>query len=148
MRYFGFFFGLIFIAACNTAPIKSGNSQIKSPASELNDTLLDSIQQFLLIAAANDFYKHRPPDPLHFRDVRLGHLTGSNGEKRYILCGQFLPAAEKDKSEWISFVTIKTDPYEQWLGNQAAAFCNDQMVTWENVGDLSSLLQSRLDALR
>jgi len=148
MKYPAIFFGLLFLAACNSAPIKSDNSQTRSSTSELNNPSLDSIKQYLLITAATDFLNHRPPDPLRFRDVRLGHLTGSNGEKRYILCGQFLPAQEKGKSDWTSFVTIKTDPYEQWLGNQAAAFCNDPYVIWENVGDLSSQLNSRLDALR
>lgn len=148
MRYLAILFGLLFFAACNTAPVHSGNSKTINPVTELNNTSIDSVLQFLLTTAATDFHNHRPPDPLRFRDVRLGHLTGSNGEKRYILCGQFLPAEGKDKAEWTSFVTIKTDPYEQWLGAQAAAFCNDSSVVWENVSDLSSLLQSRLDALR
>jgi hypothetical protein len=148
MRHHAISFSLILLVACNTAPKQPGNSQTKTPVSEFNITSIDSIQQFLLIAAATDFHNHIPPNPLRFRDVRLGHLTGSNGEIRYILCGQFLHIEEKGKSEWTSFVTIKTDPYEQWLGNQAEAFCNDQSVKWENVGDLSSLLQSQLDALR
>jgi hypothetical protein len=147
MRYHAISLGLLLLVACNTAPKQPGHSQTRTPVSEFNIISIDSVQQFLLIAAATDFQNLRPPDPLRFRDVRLGHLTGSNGEKRYILCGQFLHAEEKGKSEWTSFATIKTDPYEQWLGNQAAAFCNDQTVIWENVGDLSSILQSRLDAL-
>jgi hypothetical protein len=148
MRYLAISFSLLLLVACNTSPKQSGKSQTKTPSSELKMTSIDSIQQFLLIAAATDFHNHRPPDPLRFRDVRLGHLTGSNGEKRYILCGQFVHKEERSKSEWTSFVTIKTDPYEQWLGNQAATFCNDSSVIWENVNDLSSLLQNRLDSLR
>jgi hypothetical protein len=148
MRYLVISFCFIVLVACNTAPKQSGISQTKTPVSEFNITSIDSVLQFLLIAAANDFHNHIPPDPLRFRDVRLGYLTGSNGEKLYILCGQFLHEEEIGKSEWTSFVTIKTDPYEQWLGNQAAAFCYDQSVKWENVSDLSSLLQSRLDTLR
>lgn len=147
MRYLTILSGLLIIAACNTAPVKSGNSRNITPSSEVKHSSVDSILQFLLTASATDFYKHRPPDPLRFRDVRLGHLTGSDGVMRYILCGQFLPREGKDE-KWMPFVTIRTDPYEQWLGNQASSFCNDSKVIWENMSDLSSLLQSRLDALR
>ncbi len=145
MRHIAILICLILLIACNTRTKQSDNSQTKS--TEISEST-DSIIQFLLTTAALDFYNHRPPDPLRFRDVRLGHLTGSNKVRRYILCGQFLPVEEKNKAEWISFVTIKTDPYEQWLGNQASAYCNDTSVVWENVSDLSSLLQSRLDSLR
>jgi hypothetical protein len=31
---------------------------------------------------------------------------------------------------------------------QAAGFCQDSSVTWDQVGDLSSSLQRRLDSLR
>jgi hypothetical protein len=49
--------------------------------------------------------------------------------------------------EWTAFVTIKTSGYEQWLGAQAAAFCQRSTVTWEK-GDWSSSLQSKLDSMR
>jgi len=60
--------------------------------------------------------------------------------------GQFLPTQPKDKSDWVPFVTIKTSGYEQYLGNQAAGFCERLSVVWEG-GDLSLLLQSRFDSL-
>jgi hypothetical protein len=65
-----------------------------------------------------------------------------------MLCGQFLSAKGEKDTEWTPFATIKTSGYEQWLGTQAAGFCQDSSVTWDKVGDLSSLLQTRLDALR
>jgi len=71
-----------------------------------------------------------------------------SGEERYMLCGQFLPAQEGGRVEWTPFATIKTSGYEQWIGAQAAAFCQASSVTWDNEGDLSSSLQSRLDSLR
>jgi hypothetical protein len=46
------------------------------------------------------------------------------------------------------FVTIKTSGYEQYIGAQAAGFCQDSSVTRDQLGDLSSSLQSRLDSLR
>jgi len=65
-----------------------------------------------------------------------------------MLCGQFLPAQEGGKAEWTPFATIKTSGYEQWIGAQAAAFCQRPSVMWDKVGDLPSLLQSRLASLR
>jgi hypothetical protein len=109
---------------------------------------VDSVAQFLIAAAATDFHAHRPPDPARFRNVRVGHTKAPSGEEHYRLCGQFLPAQEEGKAEWTHFVTIKTSGYEQYVGAQAAGFCQDSSVTWDQVGDLSSSLQSRLDSLR
>ena len=71
-----------------------------------------------------------------------------DGEKQYMLCGQFLPAQEGDKAEWTSFATIKTFGYEQWIGAQAAGLCQRLSITWDKEGDLSSALQSELDSLQ
>ena len=71
-----------------------------------------------------------------------------SGEEQYMLCGQFLPAQEGGNAEWTPFATIKTSDYEQWIGAQAAGFCQHSPVIWDEVGDLSSALQSRLDSLR
>jgi hypothetical protein len=106
------------------------------------------IVEFLISSAATDFLTHRPPDPSRFRDVRLGHVITASGEKQYLLCGQFLAAQEGGTSEWTSFATIKTSPYEQWIGAQADAWCQRSSVRWEKAGDLSSALQSRLDSIR
>jgi hypothetical protein len=127
------------LAACNKAPVTRGDSQAVSPA----------VVQFLLTSAATDFHTHRPPDPVRFRDVRIGHITASSGENHFMLCGQFLPAQEAGGAEWTPFVTIKTSGYEQYIGAQAeAAYCQRSSVTWDTDGDLSTLLQSRLDSLR
>jgi hypothetical protein len=80
--------------------------------------------------------------------VRVGHAKTPSGEEQYRLCGQFLPAQDEGKAEWTPFVTIKTSGYEQYIGAQAAGFCQDSSVTWDEAGDLSSALQSRLDSLR
>ena len=138
--------------ACSTAPSTRSESQAASPtqvrAPEREKASLDSVVESLLTAAATDFHTHRPPDPGRFRDVRVGHVMSSGGEVQYLLCGQFLPAQEGGRAEWTPFATIKTSGYEQWIGAQAAAFCQASSVTWDNEGDLSSSLQSRLDSLR
>jgi len=117
-------------------------------AGELQNASVDSVVQFLLTAAATDFHTHRPPDPVRFRGVRLGHNITPSGEMLYILCGQFLPAQDGGNAQWIPFATIKTDPYEQWIGSQASPFCQSSSVIWDEVGDLSASLQNRLDSLR
>ncbi len=109
---------------------------------------MDSIVDFLLSASAKDFHDHRPPDPARFRNVRFGHLETAGREPIYLLAGEFLPAQEEAKAEWVPFATIKTDPYEQWIGGQAAGFTQNSKIQWEAAADLSSSLQSRLDALR
>jgi len=152
MRYLAVLFATLGLAACSTAPVTRSESQAVSPtqvlAPELQKPSIDSVVQFLLTAAATDFRTHRPPDPARFRDVRIGHVMTSSGEEQYRLCGQFLPARERGKAEWTPFATIKTDGYEQWIGAQAAVFCQGSSVIWDKAGDLSSALQSRLDSLR
>ena len=152
MRYLTVLFATLILAACSTTPVQHGESQAVShtqiPVAELQNASIDSVVQFLLAAAATDFHTHRPPDPVRFRDVRIGHVLTPSGEKRYMLCGHFLPAQEGGKAEWTPFATIKTSPYEQWIGAQAVGFCQDSSVIWYKVDDLSSSLQSRLDSLR
>jgi hypothetical protein len=71
-----------------------------------------------------------------------------SGEEQYMLCGQFLPAQEGGNAEWTPFATIKTSGYEQWIGTQAADYCQRSAVIWDKEGDLSPSLQSRFDSLR
>ena len=152
MRYLAVLFATLVLGACSTAPVTRRESQAVSPtqvlAPELQTASVDSVVQFLLTAAATDFHTHRPPDPVRFRDVRIGHVMTPGGEQRYMLCGQFLPAQERGKGEWTPFATIKTSGYEQWIGAQAAGFCQGSSVRWDKVSDLSLSLQSRLDSLR
>src|SRR5437867_1760458 len=151
MRYLAMLFTTLGLAACSTAVTRS-ESQGVSPtqvlAPELQNASIDSVVQFLLTAAATDFRAHRPPDPVRFRDVRIGHVVTPSGKEQYMLCGQFLPAQEGGKAEWTPFATIKTSGYEQWIGAQAAGFCQGSSVIWDKVGDLSSSLRSRLASLR
>ncbi len=138
MRYLAVLFATLVLAGCNKAPVAPVESQAVNP----------TVVQSLLTAAATDFHTHRPPDPVRFRDVRIGHVMTPSGEEQYRLCGQFLPANEAGKAEWTPFATINTSGYEQWIGAQAVGFCQDSSVIWHKADDLSSALQSRLDSLR
>jgi hypothetical protein len=104
--------------------------------------------QVLLAAAAKDFHAHQPPYPARFRDVRVGRTVAPDGTESYMLRGQFLPTKGKGEPEWTPFVTIKTSDYEQMLGAQAASYCEQPLIIWEDREDLSSPLQSQLDSLR
>ena len=152
MRYLAVLLATFVLAACNRAPVPRSESRAVSPSQVLapdpQKASIDSVVQFLLTAAATDFHAHRPPDPVSFRDVRIGHRPAPNGQTLYMICGQFLPAKEGAKAEWTPFATIKTSGYEQWIGAQATGFCQDSSVIWDTVTDLSSSLQSRLDSLR
>lgn len=143
MRHPAILSAALVLAACAPAPVKRGESGTQAAA-------LDSTVEFLIAAAAADFHDHRPPDPTRFREVHIGHVMTSHGETQYLLCGEFLPAQEQDgaKAEWTPFATIKTSPYEHWIGPQAAGLCRNSAVAWDKADDLSSALQSRLDSLR
>lgn len=142
MRSLAVLLGTCILAACGTGAGARSDAPARSPAT-------DPAGAFLLTAAATDFHTHRPPDPVGFREVRLGRAPTPGGAVQYRLCGQFLPAQGGDTAEWTPFVTIKTSDYEQWIGAQAASvYCQGPGITWDPVGDLSPSLQRRLDSLR
>ena len=149
MRYAAALFATLVFAACSTtlAPRTQPAAPGQVLASE-GQKAIDPSVQFLLGAAAADFHAHRSQYPARFRDVRIGHVMTPGGAKQYMLCGEFLPAQEDGTAEWVPFATVKTSGYEQWLGVQAANFCQHAPVVWDDEGDLSSSLQSRLDSTR
>jgi len=151
MRLFAVVFALFMLASCR-AQVTNVASRQSNPgpakAVELKPGSTDSVVQFLITSCATDFHDHRPPDPVRFRDVRVGHFVTPAGKTEYILCGEFLPALGGDKAEWTPFVTIQTSGYEQYLGPQAASFCKNPSVTMDAVDDLSSALLERFNSLR
>jgi hypothetical protein len=135
------------LLACSSAPgARNGALAVASgPGLEPRAPMSvnDPVVQFLLDSAASDFRAHGPPGITRFRNTRVGHLQAQNGETRYLLCGEF----QTDKPEWTAFTTIKTDPYEQWIGSHTA-YCQSPSVAWDSAEDLSSALQARLEASR
>ncbi len=93
-----------------------------------NESIPDSIVQFLVISASNDFRNHQPPTPIDFRHVKVGYIKSSNSEKIFILCGEFL---SQENKEWTEFATIKTSGYEQYLGK--TQYCQDAIVVLRGV---------------
>jgi len=141
----------LFLTSCNSRS-ENNHSSKGSPDSisltETQNASQDSIVHFLLDAAAKDFHDHQPPVPLGFRNVQFKFLTKPNEEKIYIICGQFLNQDNQNKEEWTHFATIKTDPYEQWIGSTALAYCQDSKeITYSKI-DLSIALKNRYDSLQ
>ena len=131
---------IILLLGCGSDP--AVRSQPEPQNASMNPTV-----EFLLTSAASDFRTQRSPQPIRFRNVRSGYVVTADGARQYRLCGEFLPADEGGKAEWIAFATIKTSPYEQWLGDSAVAFCERAPMTWDTE-DLSSRLLSRFNSLR
>lgn len=119
------------------------SARARSPAPQ--HVAIDApIVEFLLTSAAADFHAHERAD--RFRDVRVGYVVMRDGEKLYLLCGEFLPAQATGQGEWTPFVTIKTSGYEQYNGARAASRCQRPSFIG-NGEDLSSSLRSRFDAM-
>ena len=101
--------------------------------------------QELMGYAAADFRQHMRPLPSEFRRVHLGELKSTDGSpSRWVLCGEFRqPGA---KAPWTPFATIKTDPYEHWLGGSSVGFCKAPQFKAKGGSDLSPVLKARVAA--
>ncbi|MBK7368298.1 MAG: hypothetical protein IPJ04_10425 [Candidatus Eisenbacteria bacterium] len=152
MRVLAVLLVTLMLASCARGPAEqqgAGTPSHDSTAVVVSDQAApDSTVQFLLTTAATDFHEHRPPDPARFRDVRVGRVPAPGGETREFLYGQFSTEPEGDAAPWTDFVTIRTTPYEHWIGAFASEFHRNPAITWYANGDLSSGLKQKLDALR
>lgn len=111
LRTFAFIFFMSAIICCNSNN-KAETNDGKTVISE-NENIPDTVVQFLITSASNDFRNHQPPTPIDFRNVKIGYIKSPNNERTFILCGEFL---SQENKEWIEFTTIKTSGYEQYLG--------------------------------
>ena len=151
MRYLAVLIALFVLASCRAQVIHDtsrGSRSRQFYAGQSRQGAADSVVQFLLTSCAADFRAHRPPDPIRFRRVRVGHYLAPDGRTEYMLCGEFLPGEGGKKAKWTPFATIQTSGYEQYLGPQAVSFCRNSAVTMDKVADLSPSLQDRFDSLR
>ena len=123
----------------NTSSLISSKTQTDS---------LDKMVQRIIDICANDFYKHQRPVPAEFRNVKIKLIRKSNGTELYILCGEFLMHDKQNKNEWAPFATIKNSNYEQYIGANAATFCQDSKEIPSSKRDLSAALKSKLDSLQ
>jgi len=102
-------------------------------------------QQALLQYAAADFTQHGP-SVQQVRHVHLRYNLLASGERSYVLCGEFI--SRGDAAQWTNFATIKTDPYEQWLGTMAKSQCEQAAAVPAVQTDLSAQLEALLRAVK
>jgi hypothetical protein len=150
MKYLAILLWAFFCTACAGAPAVNTNSassdnEQKPPVVAANNSATDPVD-FLVTSAATDFHDHGPKGPLQFRNVRVGHVPGTDGKDQHLLCGEFVRAGEGSKNGWTKFATIKTSGYEQYIGENI--YCQNPKIVWDAQGDVSSRLQIRLDSLQ
>lgn len=109
---------MLTITCCNSN--NKAETKDSSTAISENESIPDTVVQFLITSASNDFRNHQPPIPIDFRNVKIGYIKSPNNEKTFVLCGEFL---SQENKEWTEFTTIKTSGYEQYLGK--TQYCQD-----------------------
>jgi len=107
------------IISCNS----NNKAETKDRSTSEKEAIPDSVVQFLITSAATDFKTHQPPTPIDFRNVRIGYIASKDGEKTFVLCGEFLSHEDK---QWSEFTTTKTSGYEQYLGK--TQYCQDAVM--------------------
>jgi len=121
LKTFAFIFFMSANICCNSK--NKAETQDSSTAISENESIPDTVVQFLITSASNDFRNHQPPTPNDFRNVKIGYIKSPNNEKTFVLCGEFL---SQENKEWIEFTTIKTSGYEHYLGK--THYCQDATI--------------------
>lgn len=104
---------------------------------------VQGLQDSLVTYSASDFAASGS-GPDGFRNVDLRYRENDHGARSYMLCGQARMGAAA-RADWVDFATIKTDPYEQWIGDTATDMCARAVSISPDGSDLSSALQTKLD---
>ena len=104
---------------------------------------VQDLQDSLVAYAASDFAAS-DSRPDGFRKVELRYRENDHGARSYMLCGQARMGAGA-KADWVDFATIKTHPFEQWIGGTATDMCARAVPVSPEGSDLSAALQAKLD---
>lgn len=136
LKAFAFILLMSAIICCNTTD-KRDTKDSSTTISEY-ESIPDTVVQFLITSASNDFRDHQPPTPIDFRNVKIGYIKSENNEKTFVLCGEFLSQQE---NEWTAFTTIKTSGYEQYLGK--TEYCQNATIVLSDE-NLSVELRNKL----
>lgn len=108
-----------------------------------SSTYVQSLQESLADFSVSDFAASGS-NPVGFRNVDLRYRENDHGARSYMLCGQARIGAGTE-AEWVDFVTIKTVPYEQWLGSEAIEACASATPISPGGSDLSALIHKKLE---
>jgi len=134
MSYLATFLATAAFVGCNSAG--SGTTDKAKP----QPMATDAAAEFLVTTAANDFHNHRSPYPLSLPPGALWARSRSGRHHKVHAVWRISARIRGRHAEWTPFVTIKTDPYEQWLGAHARGYCEQPSIVWLD-GEYSSLLQ-------
>jgi hypothetical protein len=134
-------------SSVKTEPLPDVSTDKTATTDTLN-AALDTVVLNLLELSAGDFYKHQPPLPDDFRNVKFGYLEKSDGRKNYLICGEFRSRNTNQTEEWMDFATIQTDPYEQWIGSIARTYCQESKEIPYTTLDLSLVLKEKLKLIQ
>jgi hypothetical protein len=121
LRTSAFVFFMSAMISCNSN--NQTETKDNSTATSAKEIIPDTVIQFLITSASNDFRNHRPPTAIDFRNIKIGYLASPKNEKTFVLCGEFL--AQEDM-QWVEFTTLKTSGYEQYLGK--TQYCQDATI--------------------
>lgn len=111
------------------------------------DTIAVKVKS-LIGFAAYEFNKYQKPLPTAFRNLQIKYALKTNKEMVYLLCGQFKTEDKQNSSDWIDFTTIITDPYEQWIGSNGVAFCENSIEIQITAANLSAELMKKISTLQ
>ena len=106
-----------------------------------NNSYVQGLEDSIAAYTVSDFASHGPK-PDGFRQVNLRFRETDTGTRSYMLCGQ-VHIGTGAKAAWADFATIKTDPYEQWLGGPATDMCA-KATPVTGGRDLAPLLEQEL----
>lgn len=102
---------------------------------------VQALQESLAPYSASDFAASGSK-PTGFRKVDLRYRENDHGARTYMLCGQARIGAGAE-AMWVDFVTVKTKPFEQWLGHAASKICALATPVAADGNDLAALIDAK-----
>lgn len=101
-----------------------------------------SLQESLAAYSASDFAAS-DVNPAGFRKVDLRYRENDHGARTYMLCGQVRIGAGAEV-KWVDFATVRTKPFEQWIGSAASEMCAHATPVSPDGNNLSVLIEARM----
>lgn len=99
------------------------------------------LQESLAAYSASDFAASGS-HPAGFRKVDLRYRENDHGARTYMLCGQVQTSAGAEAT-WADFATVRTKPFEQWIGSAAIEMCALATPVSAEGDDLSTLIEAK-----
>ncbi len=101
-----------------------------------------NLQESLAEYSASDFAAS-DSNPTGFRKVHLRYRENDHGARTCMLCGQVQMGAVAEAT-WVDFATVKTKPFEQWIGSAASEMCVLATPVSPGADDLQALIEAEM----